>query len=94
MRRGWGNPSGVITTNKSEFRAHLAAFAVDQLWRLYAETWDIAIPLFEKAGISGDDSLSMDDVKPALDRLLAMKRVPLVHAHEWNLTPEGPSDLS
>lgn len=94
MRRGWGQPSGILTTIKPEFRAHLAAFALDQLWRLYTETWKVSMPLLEKAGVSGDEPLEWADIQPALDRLLAMHRVPLVHAHEWNLAPEGPLDLT
>jgi hypothetical protein len=94
MRRGWGHPSGIVTTAKPEFRAHLAAFSLDQLWRRYVDTWNIASSPDVQAGLSSDDSLSFDEIRPALDRLLAMNRVPLVHAHEWNLTPEGPLDLS
>ena len=45
MRRGWGHPSGIIITDKPEFREHLASFALDQLWRLYIETWNVATPL-------------------------------------------------
>jgi hypothetical protein len=44
----------------------------------------------EAAAISSDDSLTFTDLQPVLDRLLALGRVPLVHAHEWNLTPDGP----
>jgi hypothetical protein len=94
MRRGWGHPSGKIVTDKSEFRDHLASFALDQLWRLYVETWKVTLPLLESAGISSDDSLDFDEMRPVLDRLLAAGKVPLVHTHEWNLTPEGrPLDL-
>jgi hypothetical protein len=94
MRRGWGHPRGIITTAKPEFRAHVAAFALDQLWRRWVDTWGVAMALGDKVGVSSDESLSWDEVKPAIDRLLALKRVPLVHAHEWNLTPDGPLDLS
>ncbi|MFE0463729.1 DUF5677 domain-containing protein [Kitasatospora sp. NPDC058965] len=90
MRRGWGHPSGRITTNKPEFRSHLASFALDQLWRLYVESWDATSPFWESAGVSGDDSLSFSDTEPVLNRLLSLGKVPLVHTHEWNLTPEGP----
>jgi hypothetical protein len=93
MRRGWGHPSGKLITDKPEFRAHLASFALDQLWRLYVETWKVTLPLMDAAAISSDDSLGFVDMKPVLSRLLALGRVPLVHAHEWNLTPEGPMNL-
>jgi hypothetical protein len=94
MRRGWGHPRGIITTGKPEFRAHIAAFALDQLWRRWIDTWGVAISLGDKVGVSSDESLSWDEMKPAIDRLLALNHVPLVHAHEWNLTPDGPLDLS
>lgn len=93
MRRGWGHPSGKMITDKREFRAHLASFALDQLWRLYLETWKVTLPLMEAAAISSDDSLGSVDMEPVLSRLLALGKVPLVHAHEWNLTPEGPLSL-
>lgn len=89
MRRGWGHPSGKMITDKLEFREHLASFALDQLWRLYVETWEVTLPLMEAAAISSDDSLGPVDMEPVLSRLLALGKVPLVHAHEWNLTPEG-----
>jgi hypothetical protein len=90
MRRGWGHPSGKVVTNKPEFREHLASFALDQLWRLHVECWQVTTSFGEKAGVSGDDTLSFADIEPLLNRLLALGKVPLVHAHEWNLTPEGP----
>lgn len=90
MRRGLGNPSGKMITDKREFRAHLASFALDQLWRLYTETWQVTLPLLEAAAITSDDNLGLADMEPVLNRLLTLGRVPLVHAHEWNLTPEGP----
>ncbi|MFF4305514.1 DUF5677 domain-containing protein [Streptomyces sp. NPDC001601] len=90
MRRGWGHPSGRMTTSKSEFRSHLASFALDQLWRLHVESWDVTSSFWESAGVSGDDNLNFSDTEPVLNRLLSLGKVPLVHAHEWNLTPEGP----
>jgi hypothetical protein len=89
MRRGWGHPSGKMITNKPEFRAHLASLALDQLWRLYVETWEVTLPLMEAAAISSDDSSGYTDMEPVLNRLLVLGKVPLVHAHEWNLAPEG-----
>ncbi len=55
---------------------------------------DDKAPLGDKVGINSDESLSRDEIQPAMERLLALNRVPLVHAHEWNLTPGGPLDLS
>ncbi|MEV0193391.1 DUF5677 domain-containing protein [Kitasatospora purpeofusca] len=90
MRRGWGQPSGRMTTNNPEFRSHLALFALDQLWRLHVESWAATSPFWEGAGVSNNDSLSFSDTEPIVNRLLSLGNVPLVHAHEWNLTPEGP----
>ncbi|WP_409180129.1 DUF5677 domain-containing protein [Amycolatopsis sp. VS8301801F10] len=89
MRRGWGHPSGKMITDEPEFRAHLSSFALDQLWRLYAETWMVAAPLMEAAAITIGDDLQTAEMEAALNRLVALGKVPLVHAHEWNLTPEG-----
>jgi hypothetical protein len=59
--------------------------------------WDslrqVAMPLLEEAGISGDGTLTFEEIQPVIDRLLRLGKVPLVHSHEWNLTPEGPLDL-
>jgi hypothetical protein len=93
LRRGWGQPSGKLSTDKTEFREHLTHFALDQLWRLHLETWQASEPLLEASGISSDEELTFDVIKPALDRLGAAGKVPLVHAREWNLTPDGPLDL-
>jgi len=90
MRRGWGAPGGKLITDKPEFREHLAAFALDQLVHLFAATWNVAMPLMDSAGISSDDELSWGDVEPVLSRISELGNVALVHAHEWNLTPEGP----
>jgi len=93
LRRGWGEPGGKVVTDKAEFRDHLSAFAIDQLWRLYIETWQSAMPLLEAAGIGSDDDLEFSEIEPALERMTTMGNVPLVHAHEWNLTPRGPLNL-
>lgn len=90
MRRGWGQPTGIMTTNKPEFREHLASFALDQLVRLYTETWIVAMPLIEAAGVDSDNELSLDNIEPVLSRVFGLGKVPLVHAAEWNLTPNGP----
>lgn len=94
MRRSWGHPGGIVTTEKPEFREHLSAFALDQLWHLYVETWSVAMPLLSTAGVSSDEGLNDDELRSVLDRLLATGRVPLVHAHEYNLTPDGPLKFS
>ncbi|MFE7156968.1 DUF5677 domain-containing protein [Streptomyces sp. NPDC057636] len=90
IRRGWGHPAGKMTTASAAFQAHLAAFALDQLVRLFGETWQASEPLFENAAIGTDDSLTFADMEPVLNRLTALGKVPLVHASEWNLTPDGP----
>jgi hypothetical protein len=93
MRRGWGHPSGNVITDKAEFREHLAKFALDQLWRLYIQTWQVATPLLNEAGIESDESLTMKEIQPVIDRLVTLGKVPLLHAREWNLTPEGHLDV-
>jgi hypothetical protein len=90
IRRSWGNPDGNITTDKPEFREYLAAFALDQLWVLYIDTWQVAMPLLSGAGIGSESALTFDELTAALARLAALGRVPLVHAYEYNLTPRGP----
>ncbi|MFZ2174791.1 MAG: DUF5677 domain-containing protein, partial [Rhodococcus sp. (in: high G+C Gram-positive bacteria)] len=57
MRRGWLEPTGTLVTDKRAFREHLASFALDRLWRLYVETWRVAVPMLDRAGISSDGSL-------------------------------------
>lgn len=93
LRRSWGEPGGIVTTEKPEFRMHLSDFALDELWRLFFETIEAAMPLLSDAGIDSEESLTDDRILPLLETLLALGRVPLVHAHEWNLTPEGPLKL-
>jgi hypothetical protein len=44
----------------------------------------------DAAGISSEDGIGIVDMKPVLSCLLTLGRVPLVHAHEWNLTSKGP----
>jgi Family of unknown function (DUF5677) len=90
MRRGWGDPSGRLVTDKPEFREHLAAFALDQLVRLHTKTWYAARDLLEHAGIGSADDIEWDEVRPVLERVNVLGNVRLVHAAEWNLTPEGP----
>lgn len=57
------------------------------------QTWEVTLPLMEAAAISSDESLGSVDMEPVLSRLLALGKVPLAHAHEWNLTSEGPLSL-
>lgn len=90
MRRGWGDPSGTMTTDFPGFRAHLAEFALDQLWRLHVQTWRASSPLMEAAAINSEKGLQFSDTEPVLNRLLTLGKVPLVHAREWNLGPDGP----
>lgn len=92
LRRGWGTPRGILVTDKPEFRGHLTAFALDQLVRLYMKTLALTSPLLTRAGVaSADDDPHFDtQIRPVLERVFSFGRVPLVHAHEWNLTPQGP----
>ncbi|MBA8964474.1 hypothetical protein JOJ86_005289 [Rhodococcus percolatus] len=89
MRRGWIEPTGKLVTDKPAFREHLACFALDRLWRLYLDTWQVAAPMLERAGISNDHSLRDDEMITAIARLRETGSVPLVHAHEWKL-PRRP----
>ncbi|RZL71009.1 MAG: hypothetical protein EOP32_40680 [Rhodococcus sp. (in: high G+C Gram-positive bacteria)] len=91
MRRGWIEPTGMLITDKRAFREHLASFALDQLWRLYLDTWRVALPMLDRAGISSAGSLYDDEILTAVARLRETGSVPLVHAHEWNLPPTTPS---
>jgi hypothetical protein len=90
FRRGWGAPGGIITTDKLEFRVHLYEFALDQLWRLLMSTMEGSMELISEAGIISEDSLTEERLHSLVKDVLELNRVPLVHAHEWNLTPEGP----
>ncbi|MGB3762515.1 MAG: DUF5677 domain-containing protein [Ornithinimicrobium sp.] len=91
MRRGWGLPGGICTTDKPEFRTHLAAFAMDQLVRLFLKTWLETSDLHEKAGLGDISDLEFEGpLKEKLDAILKLGRVPLLHAYEFNLTPRGP----
>ncbi|MDP9443826.1 MAG: DUF5677 domain-containing protein [Actinomycetota bacterium] len=90
MRRGWGMPGGICTTDKPEFRSHLAAFALDQLVRLFLQTWLETSDLHEKAGLGDISDLQFEGpIKDKLKVILSLGRVPLLHAHEFNLTPDG-----
>jgi hypothetical protein len=90
LRRGWGMPGGIITTKKDEFRDHCTAFALYQLPVLFGLTLGETEPFLEDAGVSLDDDLESDELAQIHATLSGLGKVPLVHAHEWNLTPEGP----
>ncbi len=92
MRRGWGTPGEVLITDKPEFREHLTEFALDQLWRLWLATLRVTLDHLEDAGLTSDPTFDLEPEEVVGD-LSGMGRVPLVHAHEWNLTPEGQLPL-
>jgi hypothetical protein len=88
MRRGWGMPGGILITDKAEFRAHLAEFAYDQLWRQHLGTLLGAVDFLAEAAISApSDFWSNANRDQLISELKGLGRVPLVHAYEWNLTP-------
>jgi hypothetical protein len=88
LRRGWGTPGGTLVTAKSEFREHLAEFAYDQLWRQHLGTLVEAADHLHESAITTPDNFFSDDSRgELLAELDTLGRVPLVHAHEWNLTP-------
>jgi hypothetical protein len=47
----------------------------------------------DDAGITSDPLFDADP-NELVRELLHLGKVPLVHAHEWNLTPDGPLDPS
>jgi hypothetical protein len=87
-RQCWGTPGGIITTKKPEFREYVTKFALRQLPLLLIRTVGATMPFLEAAGITSDevDDGEWDAVRVQLE---ALGNVPLVHAHEWNLTPSG-----
>ncbi|MFJ8495940.1 hypothetical protein ACIRBZ_47620 [Streptomyces sp. NPDC094038] len=91
LRRGWGTPGGFLVTDKREFREHLAEFAYDQLWRQHLGTIVGAADILGDAAISVPDGFFSEENRIKLiSELQNLGRVPLVHAHEWNLTPPPP----
>ncbi|WP_258948168.1 DUF5677 domain-containing protein [Lentzea californiensis] len=94
MRNGWSAPGGRLVTIRPEFREYRTAFVLDQLPVLFLKTTLACGDFLEDAGISqkSDESLQRD-VSFAVEALGKFGRVPLVHAHEWNLTPDGPLPL-
>ncbi len=89
MRRGWGDPAGQMLTNEPGFREHLADFALHQLVLLFFETWKI-VENVEAAGISLVEDVEPAELDAVVQRIAALGQVPLVHAAEWNLRPDGP----
>ncbi|MDR7361380.1 hypothetical protein [Nocardioides marmoribigeumensis] len=88
LRRCWGAPGGILVTEKPEFRDHIAEFAYDQLWRQHLGTLVEAAELLEEASVAVPGSFFSEDDRVELTReLQALGKVPLVHAHEWNLQP-------
>jgi hypothetical protein len=88
LRRGWGTPGAVLVTNKTEFRAHLSEFAYDELWRQHLETLLAALDLLDDSAIHVQQDFWSDENRQQIGSdLKRLGRVPLVHAHEWNLEP-------
>jgi len=88
LRRGWGTPGGILVTDKPEFREHLADFALDRLWRLWASTLVAVVDRLDNTGVHFEESI--DVISETLGKLSRLGKVPLVHAAEWNLAPDGP----
>jgi len=89
LRRSWGEPGGRITTNKPEFREHLADFSLHQLVLLFFQTWSV-LDDTGATGVTLNEEIDESEVDAVVQRIAALGQVPLVHAHEWNLTPDGP----
>lgn len=53
-------------------------------------TMEGSMKLLSDAGIMSDDALDEERLLALVNAVLELNMVPLVHAHEWNLTPEGP----
>ncbi|WP_431728880.1 DUF5677 domain-containing protein [Verrucosispora sp. TAA-831] len=91
LRNGWGEPGGKLVTLQPEFREYRTNFALYQLPLLFLETADACQKFFEHAGVKGsEDEIVEKQILAAAQALGKFGRVPLVHAHEWNLTPNGP----
>jgi Family of unknown function (DUF5677) len=89
MRRGWGHPAGQMLTDDPGFREHLADFALHQLVLLFFETWNV-VDNIEAAGIILAKDIDPAEIDALVQRIAALGQVPLVHAAEWNLRPDGP----
>lgn len=91
MRNGWGEPGGKLITDKAEFRQYRTDFALYQLPLLFLETSVASGAFLADAGvIENYDESIVAEVASTVKAMAKLGRVPLVHAHEWNLTPEGP----
>lgn len=91
MRNAWGQPGGIVTTRKFEFQRYRAAFALYQLPVLFLRTAAVAAPYFEQAAVTSSGEMHLgQDILTAAELVANLGRVPLVHASEWNLTPDGP----
>nr|WP_269440825.1 DUF5677 domain-containing protein [Micromonospora tarapacensis] len=91
LRNSWGEPGGKLVTLQPEFREYRTNFALYQLPFLFLETADACQKFFEHAGVTGrEDEIVEKQILAAAQALGEFGRVPLVHAHEWNLTPNGP----
>jgi hypothetical protein len=98
MRNGWGEPGGKLVTLKPEFREYRTGFALHQLPVLFLQTAIACQDFLKDAGITGPEDEALQEpleeqVLAAAKALGKFGRVPLVHAHEWNLTPSGPLSL-
>ena len=91
MRRGWGDPAGQMLTDNPGFRDHLAEFALHQLVLLFFETWKIVDA--SEAGIDLNADIEEAEVDGVVLHIAELGQVPLVHAAEWNLRPDGPLSL-
>lgn len=81
-----------MITDMPEFREHLADFALHQLVLLFFKTWKI-VDDTGAAGISLAGDVELAEVDAVVQRIAALGQVPLVHAAEWNLTPDGPLQM-
>lgn len=89
MRRGRGDPAGQMVTDAPGFREHLADFALHQLVLLFFETWHVVDDI-EAADVSLAEDVDSTEIDVVVQRIAALGQVPLVHAAEWNLRPDGP----
>lgn len=90
LRRSWGTPGESVVTDKPEFREHLADFALHQLVLLFFELWSVLEEHMDSAGIELDPQIDEVEIDEVVARIATLGQVPLVHAAEWNLTPDGP----
>jgi hypothetical protein len=76
---------------KPEFRSHLTKFALYQLPLLLVYTVKSVRLFLVDAGIISERGIGQEESRSTMDRLTSLGKVPLVHAYEWNLTPNGVS---